>query len=110
MQNISLLKLSVQASGAVTAKQFVGFDGAVATAAGNAYGVAEFDAANTELVSLTIVGTAVVKSGAAFAKGAALEVGSDGKAVTQSAGVTVARALEAASAADEDVEVLLINN
>ena len=56
------------------------------------------------------MGTAVVTAGAAIAKDAAVEVGTAGKAVTKSTGVTVARALQAAAADGDRIEVMLIPN
>lgn len=110
MQSISILSLSTTANGAVSEKTFVGHGGATATAAGNTLGVAKFDAADTEGLTVDVLGTAIVTAGGAFSAGAELEVGSNGKAVVQSAGVTVARALQAATADGESVEVLLMQN
>lgn len=111
-QKISLLALTANANGAITALRFVGHDGAVATAAGNALGVACTAAADGEDFPVDVIGTTVVEAGAAIAEGAEIEVGANGKAVTQSAGVTVARMAPGSSAsADGDlVEVLLIAN
>ena len=49
-----------------------------------------------------------VMAGAAFANGALLEVDANGKAITQSAGKIVAKALAAAGAAGDIVPALLI--
>lgn len=110
MQSISILNLTTQANGTLNKERFVGHNGATATAAGNAFGVAEFDAADAEDVTVNVIGTAVVVSGGVFAVGSAIQVGTDGKAIAQSAGVTVARALQASTGADERVEVILIQN
>lgn len=109
-QKIALLTLTATASGAVTAERFVGHDGALATAAGNTLGVAATDAADGEDYPADVIGTTVVEAGGAIAKGGAIEVGAGSKAVAQSAGVTVARALEAAGADGDKIEVLLIAN
>lgn len=109
-QKISLLTLSIAATAALTAERFVSATGAVATAAGNAIGVARSDAAIGELCPVDVIGTAVVTASAAIAKGALVEVAAGGKAATKSAGIAVARALEAAGADGDPIEVLLIPN
>ncbi len=109
-QKISILALSVVATAALTAERFVTVGGAVATAAGNTLGVAQTNAASGQIVAVGVLGTEVVTAGAAIAKGAAIEVGTAGKAVTKSSGVTVARALQAAAADGDRIEVLLITN
>jgi len=105
----SLLALTVAAAAAVTAERFVN-GGVHATAAGRALGVSRTDAADGEDFPVDAIGTAVVTAGGAIAVDAEIEVGTDGKAVTQSAGVTVARALQAAAADGDRIEVLLIPN
>ncbi|WP_027855210.1 capsid cement protein [Marinobacterium litorale] len=108
-QFISLLGLTRTASGAVTAQRFVSPTNAVATAAGNTLGVARTKAADGEEMLVDVIGTAVVVADGAVSDGDELEVGTAGAATVQSAGVTVARALE--DAADgEPFEVLLIAN
>jgi hypothetical protein len=72
--------------------------------------VARTDAAVGDEFPVDVLGTALVKAGAAVAKGAALETDSSGRAVTRSSGPLVARALAAATAADQLIEVLLIPN
>lgn len=109
-QKISMLALSVLAVAALTAERFVTAAGAVATAAGNAIGVASTDAAIGDLCPVDVLGTAVVTAGAAIAKGAHVEVGAAGKAVTLAAGKAVGVALEAAAADGDRIEVLLIPN
>lgn len=107
-QNIPILSLPATASGAVTANRFVGYDGAQSGAAAAGMGVARSTVADGEMYTVDVLGTAVVASGAAISLGAELEADADGKAVTRSAGVKRARALQAASAADQLIEVLLI--
>lgn len=110
-QSISLLTLSVVSAGAVAAGRFVTHTGAQAGAAANTLGVTRSAvAAANETVPVDVIGTAVVESGAAIAAGAALETDASGRAVTKASGPTVARALQAASAAGEFIEVLLIPN
>lgn len=107
---ISNLVLSVIALAAITQARAVTATGAVATAAGNALGFASTDAATGERVPVVAGGTAIATAGAAIALGAAVEVGTAGKVVTRSAGVTVGRALNAAAADGDQIEVLVINN
>jgi len=109
-QSHSVLVLSIVAAAAITANTFITAGGAVATAAGNAFGVARSDAAIGALVPTDVLGTAQVTASAAIAKGASIEVAANGQAVTKSAGKTVAIALEAAAAAGAVIEVYLIPN
>lgn len=109
-QKISVLSISLLAAAALTAERFVSAAGTVATAAGNAIGVTCTSAEIGDLVATDVLGTAVVTAGGAIAKGAAIQVGADGKAVTQAAGVTVAWALQAATADGDRIEVLLVSN
>lgn len=102
--------LSVTAGAAITAGRAVTAAGAVSTAAGNALGIAQTDAASGDLVPVNVIGTSVATAGAAIAAGAAVEVGTTGKVVTKSAGITIGRALTAASADGDQVEILLITN
>ena len=108
-QMISLLDLTETATAAVTAERFVNA-GAHASAAGRALGVARSDAAIGALFPVTVVGTAIVSASAAIAKDALIEVAANGQAVTRSAGVAVGRALQAAGAAGDRIEVLLFPN
>jgi hypothetical protein len=105
---ISLLTLTAVAAAALSEHQAVGYDGDVATAAGAMQGLAITDAALGDPVAVDVLGTSVAIAGAAVAVGAALEVGAGGKLVTKDAGVTVARALQAAAADGDLFEVMLI--
>ena len=102
--------IGVTAAATILQGQAVTAAGAVATAAGNAVGVAETDAASGDRVPVTALGTGIAIAGAAVAVGAALEVGTTGRLITRSAGATVGRALTAAAAAGDQIEVLLIPN
>lgn len=109
-QSIEILSLPVKATAALTSRRFVTVAGAVPAAGANALGVARSDGATGETVAVDVLGTAVVEAGGAISAGAAVEVDASGRAVTQSTGVTVGRALEAAAAAGDFIEVLLIPN
>ncbi|MDB5802272.1 MAG: hypothetical protein JWL63_3211 [Rhodocyclales bacterium] len=113
MQNaIPLLSLPILASGVLVANRFVSPAGATAAAAGNSYGVNRTAAAIGDRVTLDVLGTTMVESGAAIAAGALIEADATGRAVTKSAGVTLGRLApgESASAAGQLVEVILIPN
>jgi hypothetical protein len=109
-QSTPVFKLSIKASAAVAARRFVTHAGAQAGAGANAAGVSEYAAASGEMFPAVALGTAVVEAGAAFAAGAALQADADGRAITKDAGAAVARALQAAGAAGDLVEVFLIPN
>lgn len=110
-QNIAILTLSVVATGALNAGRFVTPAGAQAGADANTLGVARADAAIGAVAAVDALGTAIVKSGAAFALGDTLKSDANGKAITwAAAGAKVAIARQAATAADQDIEVFLVPN
>jgi hypothetical protein len=85
--------------------------GAPAVAAGNAVGFANYGGVSGAVVPVTAGGTAIATAGAAIAIGALVEVHTTvSHVVTKSAGVSIGRALNAAAAAGDTVEVLLIPN
>lgn len=134
-QSMSLLSLTLIASGAVTENRLVGFTGAQATVAGQkVMGTALTRAATGEALGVVTHGTAIVESGAAITVGAALVSDSQGRAVPASGPLSLvtgavavtssaangailqgaelpefvfADALQAASGAGEWIEVLL---
>ena len=103
-----LLPLTASATAAVTKNRFVGYGGAHAVAAGAALGVSRTGAALGEDFTVDVLGTALVEASGAIAAGGAVEVGATGKAAALAAGVTVARALSAAAADGNLIEVVLI--
>ena len=109
-QKISLLTLSIRAAAALAAERFITTAGAYPSAGGNADGVTTTTAAAGELVATDVAGTAVVVAGGAIAKDAYVQVGATGKAVTRTTGAAVAKALQAAAADGDRIEVLLIPN
>jgi len=110
-QAISLLTLSLTLTGAATANRFVTAAGAQAGADANTLGVTRTTGAIAEKVPVDILGTAVVEAGAAVAAGATVKSDSTGRAITWvTSGAKVGLALEAASAAGQFIEVLLIPN
>ncbi len=99
-QGISILSLSVLASGAVTEYRAVGFDGAQATVSGQkVLGIAEQGATNGTYLRVCRNGTAVAEAGAAFVKGAALVTDAVGRLVTATALTVAAGATAVTSAA-----------
>lgn len=108
--NIALLTVGITAGATITQYRAITAAGAVPSAAAAAVGFANTDAASGERVPVTVVGTAIATAGAAITAGAAVEVGTSGKVVTKSAGVTVGRALTAAGADGDLIEVLVIGN
>lgn len=109
--NISTLTLGIAAAAALAQYQAVTAAGAIATAAGNAVGFTQISGAIGDRVPVTALGTAIATAAGVIAIGAAVEVvGVVGKVVTKSTGVTVGRALTAAAADGDLIEVLIIPN
>ena len=110
LQSSPLLTLPVLLTAAVAAQRFVTPTGAQAGAAANALGVSRTAGAIGERVPVDAIGTTVVQAGAAVAVGATIQSDANGKAITWASGARLAFALEAATAADQFIEVLLIQN
>lgn len=110
-QAITLLALPLLLSGTVTLNRFVTPAGAQTGAGGNSLGVPRTSGVATETVTVDVLGTAVVEAGAAVAAGDTLKADSSGRGITwATSGAKIAVALQAASAAGEFIEVLLIPN
>lgn len=110
-QSIALLALTIAASGAVVANRFVTPANAQAVADENTLGVATTAAADGAALAVEVLGTTIVEAGAAVAAGATLKADANGRAITWvTSGAKVAVALQAAGAAGEFIEVLLIPN
>jgi hypothetical protein len=110
-QNTALLSLTIAAAGAIAAARFVTPAGAQAGAGANTLGVSRYAAgAAGEKIAVDALGTAVVEAGGAIAANATIGVDANGRAVTYAAGAKVGLALQAAGAAGEFIEVLLIPN
>lgn len=108
---IDILTIGLTAGAAVAQYQPVQANGSPATAAGNAVGFARQAAASGERVPVTVHGTTIAIAGAAIAAGALVEVGTTvTKVVTRSAGVSIGRALTAAAADGDQIEVLILPN
>ena len=110
---------TVKAAEALKANRFVDLSGEYPDAAGDyAYGVTVSDAKNGESVSVDVLGTSIVQAESAVAVGAQLMVAAPGaanvdggKVKTATANeVVVGRAITAATAADQLIEIALIPN
>ncbi len=110
-QAIALLTLTVALTGTVAANRFVTPAGAQAVADSSTLGVARAAGVSGDKIPVDVIGTTVVEAGAAVAAGATLESDASGRAITwATAGGKVGIALEAATAAGQMIEVLLLPN
>lgn len=108
---IDILTVGVVATGTVTQYQPILASGANCVAAGNAVGFARIGGVATDRIPTTVLGTSIAIAGAAIAVGALVEVHTTvTQVVTKSAGIAIGRALTAASAAGDQIEVLIIPN
>jgi hypothetical protein len=104
------LVLSVVVTAAATQFRAVGHTGGAPAAAANCLGFAQQAGAIGDAVPVVALGTAIAEAGAAIAAGALIELDASQRAITRSAGAIVGRALTAAGAAGDQVEVMLIPN
>lgn len=107
---IKLLTLSVVASAALTQYRAVTAAGAVPAAGARCLGIADFNGAIGERVSVAAMGSVPAESGAAVVVGAPLELDASGRLITKTSGVTVAHALTASTGVGQVIEVMLIPN
>ena len=107
---ITILTLSVVATAALAQNRAVTGVGAVPAAGARCLGFTNNPAAVGERVPVAAVGTAPAEAGAAFANEAELELDAQGRVITRTTGVKVGRAMQAAAAAGQVVEILLIPN
>lgn len=108
---IPILRTSVRLTAARGLHRFVDVGGGAPTAGEAALGPCYTAGAAGADVAATVLGIVPVQASAAVAAGAALEVLADGRVKTQTAGkVIVARAMEAAAAADDVFLALVIPN
>jgi hypothetical protein len=110
-QAFPCLTLTVAATGTIAANRFVTPAGAQAGADANTLGVTRTAAISGDKIAVDVLGTAVVEAGAAVSAGASLKADSSGRAITWvTSGAKIGIALQAAGAAGEFIEVLLIPN
>lgn len=109
--NLSLLSVTVAATGTIATARLVTPAGAQCGADGQALGVARVAAVSGDKIAVDVLGTAVVEAGAAITLGATLKSDSSGRAITWStSGARVGIALSAAGAAGDMIEALLIHD
>lgn len=109
--SIATLTLTVIATAALENARAVNQAGAYPAAGGLAFGITRSDAAIGDPTPVDVQGTATVQAGATFAKDVPLMVGTDGKLIAHDGDGdkhAVARSMEAATAPDQLVEVLLV--
>lgn len=104
------LVLTVIAMAALTQFRGVTIAGALPAVNATALGIAQNGGAIGDAVPVVALGTAIAEAGAAIAVGAQLGYDASGRVVTWTTGPVIGRALTAAGAAGEQVEVFLIPN
>lgn len=109
--NVKILGRSFTAAGTLAQYQPVDATGAAVSAGGNAIGTADVAAVSGDRYNATVMGTALAVASAAISAGALVEVSTTvSKVVTKSTGVAIGRALSAAAADGDIIEILLIAN
>lgn len=109
--SFAILTLTMTAPSAVLASRFVTPLGAQAGADANTMGAATAPAAIGEKFPVDVRGTTTVEAGAVVAVGATVKSDASGRAITWvTSGAKVGIALEAATAAGQFIEVLLVDN
>ena len=109
--NVSTLTLTVTAAVAMAACRFVTQAGAYPAAGAAAFGVTRSSAeAAGDLVPVDVQGTAIAEAGAAITLDAPLMVDATGRVVPLTVGSKspVGRAMQAATAAGQQIEILLV--
>jgi hypothetical protein len=105
---LALLTDTIVASAAVAASRFVSQAGGYPTTTAPAYGATRTAGAVGDLLPVDVLGTTAVAAAAAIAVGDAIKSDDEGRAAVAGASdLAVARALSAATAAGQLVEVLL---
>ncbi|NLI59427.1 MAG: DUF2190 family protein [Clostridium sp.] len=106
------LRFSLPAGADIPRRRFVSVnssgEGVIATAAGSAIGVSMNQAADGEVLEIAD-GIVMVEAGGAITAGAGIEVGADGKAVTNTGGIGIGIALTGAASAGSIVAVKMLN-
>lgn len=110
-QNLAVLALTKTLTGTVAANRFVTAAGAQAGADANTFGACRQGGGSGDVVTIDVIGTAIVEAGAAVAANATVKSDASGRAITwATSGAKVGLALEAATAAGQLIEVLLVPN
>jgi hypothetical protein len=101
----------VALTGTVSSNRFVTPAGAQAGADANTLGATRSAGVSGERVTVDVIGTAIIEAGAAVAAGATVKSDASGRAITwATSGAKVGLAREAATAAGQMIEVLLMPN
>lgn len=110
-QGIPSLTLTLALTGTVVAQRFVTPVGIAAGADLNAIGVARTAGVSGDKIPVDALGTTIVEAGAAITLGDTVKSDSSGRAITwATSGARLGIALQAASAAGNFIEVMLIPN
>jgi len=96
---------SIVAATALIKARFVSYADGVPAAAAACKGVSGDNVTAGQSVSVKARGWIVVESGAAVAVGAEIETDNLGRAITRNAGVSLGRALDAATAAGQFIRI-----
>lgn len=105
-QKKPLLTITRNATATISKFLAVTATGAIASAGGDAVGFATHDAAIGEDFAVDVLGTTTGIAGATLSTGARVQVGTGGKLVAHTTGVSIGVLLFAASA-DQPVEILI---
>jgi Uncharacterized conserved protein (DUF2190) len=108
-QFLDILSVSRRAAASVARRRFVDYNGVqVAAIATVSLGVAQVDAAIGEDYEVVVQGIARVEAAGVIAVGGSVEAAADGRAQAFTTGSKCGRALTAAAAAGEIIEVLML--
>lgn len=102
---IVICTMSILATAALTKRRFVTNAGAVPAAGVWCPGIAENDQDIGLYVGVNTHGILLVEAGAAVAVDADIQCDASGRAITKAAGISLARAIDAAAAAGEVIRV-----
>ncbi len=106
----AILTLAVLTAAVITEFRAITHTGTVPASGEAALGFSTTNAISNEMVAVDVLGTTIATAGAAIAQGALVQVGTAGKVITKTTGIAVGRALQAASADGDNIEIFLIPN
>jgi len=96
---------SLKANAAIAKDLFVTYAGTQAGAGVAAAGVSADNLASGEMIPVKTRGWIRVTAGAAIAQGAEIESDASGRAITRNTGVSLGRAVDAATAAGQSIRI-----
>lgn len=105
---IPLLTLAVVLAADVGEHIAVTKAGALPAAGARIFGVLDYEGVIGDSVAADTIGTTIGTAGAAIAEDAELEVTAAGKFITKAAGIVVGKAMQAAAADGDKLEVFLL--